>query len=256
MKENEKRLFKVLIFVIIAVIVYLVLFFNITEIQESRKSIEKYSKSIQNFKSTEKNEVVPNEIDDDFLKIDELNISDVTALILSDFEKNSIEVENYTFHEDSKQNFVDFKIKCSSKNFIDYIMTINNGSFPYSIINCIFSTQSGYIKANIRYSNEPCVIVSEEKLLYRNQLIKHLPNIISNAVIPEMEKNEMILEEPIEDGSDRFKYVGKITENNSKFLLIKTIETGKILRFDISKVEMQEDYIIVKIDNIRYKIFI
>ena len=58
MKENEKRLFKVLIFVIIAVIVYLVLFFNITEIQESRKSIEKYSKSIQNFKSTEKNEVV------------------------------------------------------------------------------------------------------------------------------------------------------------------------------------------------------
>ena len=71
-----------------------------------------------------------------------------------------------------------------------------------------------------------------------------------------MEKNEMILEEPIEDGSDRFKYVGKITENNSKFLLIKTIETGKILRFDISKVEMQEDYIIVKIDNIRYKIFI
>lgn len=255
MKENEKRLLRVLVFIIIAVILYLVLFFNVSAISDSKKTITKYEKAIQNMKSSgepEKSGVKENDV----IEIEKLPISEVATLILTNLENCNVEIENYTFHEDSKQSYVDFKVKCSSKEFIDYISSFKNTTFPYTVINCIFSTQPGYIKGNLRYSNDPCVIRKEDKLLYTTQLNKHFPKIIDSVTILPIQKDDIVIEESVEDGSDKYLYLGKITENNQKLLLFKTIETGKIFKVDISMVEIQEDYIIVKINNIRYKIFI
>ena len=61
-------------------------------------------------------------------------------------------------------------------------------------------------------------------------------------------------EEKIIDGNSLFKSLGFIEENNTKYLFVKTIETGKIYKINSLDIEKEEDSYIIKIDNTKYKL--
>ena len=257
MKQNEIKLLKILILVIIVTGFYIPVSLNISDIKTVKTSITKYSDNISLMKEQKNNYTVKTE--EIFIqKHDLLTLSETADVILKEMNKYKIIPERYQLKESNNNSYIDFTISCSTQSFISYITRTDNGLYPYTLSNTKISTTPGTIKATLRYTNEYCNLISSGKLLPDNKLLNKFPKTVLKETPKLVEtKKEYVVkvpEEVILDGNTIFKSLGFIEENNTKYLFVKTIETGKIYKINSFDIEKDEYSYIIKIDNKKYRL--
>lgn len=252
MKENEKRLLIILLFVIILAGFYIPISGTLSSSKDYQNSISKYTQSIENLQK-QKN-LYSNESKNTEVYVQEtLPLSEIVDLILSDLKSAGIVPDKYQLNENKNKNYVDFTITCPTAAFITYLSNNTKGNYPYTLINSTISANSGEIKATLRYSNKPSQILDSENQLTKKNLISHFPPK-KTELLPVQKESPVKKEPSIEDGNSLYKCVGYIKENNSNYLFIKTIETGKILKILDSEVEINGNSVIVEIDGKKYRL--
>lgn len=252
MKGNEKKLLIILLFVIILAVFYIPIYSNLTSSKDYQVSISKYTQSIENLQK--QNTLYSKKTEDTMvLEQETLPLSDIADLILSELKTAGIVPDKYQLNENKNNNYVDFTISCSTNAFITYLSGNQDTLYPYTLINTTISTYPGEIKATLRYTNKPSQITASEKSITKKTLISHFPPK-KTELLP-VQKDEPLKQGPvIEDGNSLYKCVGYIKENNSNYLFIKTIETGKIIKILDSKVEINGNSVIVEIDGKKYRL--
>lgn len=252
MKGNEKKLLIILLFVIILAGFYIPIYSNLTSSKDYQASISKYTQSIENLQK-QKTLYSKKTEDTKVLEQETLPLSDIADLILSELKTAGIVPDKYQLNENKNNNYVDFTISCSTNAFITYLFNKQETVYPYTLINTTISTYPGEIKATLRYTNKPSQIIASEKSITKKTLISHFPPK-KTELLP-VQKDEPVKQSPvIEDGNSLYKCVGYIKENNSNYLFIKTIETGKIIKILDSKVEINVNSVIVEIDGKKYRL--
>lgn len=257
MKRNEVKILKILILVIITVGFYVPVSLNISDIKHTMVSIEKYSNNISIIqKQIEQNSSQIETFDNPNYDIQTL--SETADLVLKEMNKYQIIPERYQLNESNGNSYIDFIISCSTLSFISYITGFEKDLYPYTLKNTTISTTPGMIKANLRFTNEYCTLITSNNLLNKDILLNSFPKTIFKDVSKTVKDKKVIvintIEEKIIDGNSLFKSLGFIEENNTKYLFVKTIETGKIYKINSLDIEKEEDSYIIKIDNKKYKL--
>lgn len=254
MTNREIKLLQLLGFIIIIVVFYPIITASFSDIKDSKLSIQQYNKAIKEISIQEKSNVTSFEKNQKQLDNAEFySISAITDLILSDLKKNSIIPEKYQLSETNGKNYVDFSISCTPEAFISFLINNSTDSYPYILISTTLNTEPGKIKASLRYTNEYTNIIASDKLIYPENLINHFPKQTTIKLLEQKEKphEENLI---LEDGNLIYKSLGYIQENNTNFLFVKAIETGKLHKIPINKITKTEEYIIVEIDKKKYKL--
>lgn len=254
MSENEKKLLKILLLVIVVIGFYFPIYISISSIKENKSFIDKYNKSIEQLivQKEKLDSVQTDDKSDSEYEI--IPLSEVTEYILKDMNKYGIIPERYQLYESNDKSYVDFNITCSTDAFVSYVTEKKNIVVPYNLINTSVMTNPGVIKASLRYTNENIRLSEPDNLLLKKDLIKHFPKIVKEKTLEKVTEVKLKEEPVIEDGNRKYKTVGYIEENGVKYLYIKTIETGKIIKIDSDKVEKTSDSVIVDIENKKIKL--
>lgn len=249
MTKRENILLKILITLFILVLFYFYSSMKKTNIKESKNTIQKYEKNIQDL-SKKQNNIKTNT--QQTATQEETSLSIITDELLSLFSKANIQPDRYQLNK----NTVDFTITTSVYNFLKFQSYTENKAYPYTLKNCTLKAEQGKIKATLSYANK-----SSEITQNRTYSVSKLQYLFPQPEVQETQnKNTQTTEQPVFenktlDAGNYYKLIGYITEENTPYLYIKDINTSRILKIkkqDI--VEETKNYYILKINEKNYKL--
>lgn len=262
MTKREKVLLKILLLISTLVLFYLSYKYFADGINENLQNKDRYEKLIEKVKITRfqtEEEFAVQQIICDSEKVERMTMSELLESILYELKTCGIRPERYQINSKGKNEYVDFNIKCSSSQFVNYLSKKADISYPYKMSSISIKTEEEGLSAQIRYELILEKVLNSDFKKERNSV----QTILRSPYRPPKEipviEREVTIEEPVKeniiDGSDMYKIIGYIKDNSGVNNLYIKSETGRMIKISPENIveEDSEQYILL-IDNKKTKI--
>ena len=250
MTKREKTLLVILFFLIVFCFFFFSFQNSLVQIKETKESIAKYTKMMENLKSKKipLNDANTIQIEDNILE--ETTVSVIADEIIRDLKKVGITPIKYQISKDKRSEFIEFSIVCDNTQFTQYLNSYKGDVYPYKITYLNLKNETDRINCTIRYSSIPSIIIKNEK----NNIaeIKNLFRPVSKKQTFQ-EKQTIVnkKEEEIIMINQNYNIIGKIKESDGiDYLYIKNKNNNKVIKIapeDI--ISSNDEEVIVIINN-------
>lgn len=241
MTKRESILLYILINLSLLIFFILLLNSSLSTIRESENRTTKYTiqkKALENNSNSIKKELSKRESP---FQIESMTIEKITSQVLKILSKTGIKIDKYQISKTSNFDVIELYFKCNPESLFNFIYYFNDDNYPYTIKNFTAKTQNKDLNVIVKISNEPCIILDNQRLLKKPYGISKLIDISYNEIKPivketeEEEKKEILITKT----SDSYLFIGYITDSSGeRFLYIKN-KNGRI--YKIKQADIIED---------------
>ena len=253
MTKRENILLIILGIVFIGAIFYLTIEWSVSSINESEKSISRYTDMIKKINETKKAPAIEKQTKKVF---SDINKTETIEKILQDLNTFGIKPQKYQVINNTNGFFIETNIVCSSSLLIPYLAAIEKNKTVYSITNMNIKNNEDSISATIRYELKEIEFINNNKEINSRKIVNVFrPKRIEKVEVTKVQTKNEEVKEQIKDETATYSIIGWIKEGNSSYLYIKQKNINKLIKIVPENIlEETTDYVIIQFDERKIKI--